>query len=72
MLVACKVKAMSPLCHTSVSKWSLEAGVKDLHDAAKIERCIGCHGPGTPAQKPRRWNQQGHMECLMCHEDRTI
>jgi len=103
-----KVKAMSPLCHTSVSKWSLAAGVKDLHDAAKIERCakvagdvvyivttalneffegkwvapvwlpskeiehcIGCHGPGTPAQKPRRWNQQGHMDCLMCHEDHT-
>ena len=103
-----KVKAMSPLCHTSVSKWSLEAGVKDLHDPAKIERCakvagdvvyivttalneffdgkwvapvwqpskgiehcIGCHGPGTPEKKPRRWNQQGHMECLMCHEDHT-
>ena len=103
-----KVKAMSPLCHTSVSKWSLEAGVKDLHDPAKIERCakvagdvvyivttalneffdgkwvapvwqpskgiehcIGCHGPGTPEKKPRRWNQQGHMECLMCHTDHT-
>lgn len=103
-----KVKAMSPLCHTSVSKWSLEAGVKDLHDQAKIERCakvagevvyivttamneffegkwvapvwqpskgiehcIGCHGPGTPEKKPRRWNQQGHMECLMCHTDHT-
>jgi hypothetical protein len=103
-----KVKAMSPLCHTSVSKWALEAGVKDLHDPAKIERCakvagdvvyivttalneffdgkwvapvwqpskgiehcIGCHGPGTPEKKPRRWNQQGHMECLMCHTDHT-
>jgi hypothetical protein len=103
-----KVKAMSPLCHTSVSKWSLAAGVKDLHDEAKIERCakvagetvyivttalneffdgkwvapvwrpskgiehcIGCHGPGTPNEKPRRWNQQGHMECLMCHTDHT-
>ena len=103
-----RVKAMSPLCHTSVSKWSLAAGVKDLHDQAKIERCakvagdvvyivttalneffdgkwvapawqpsqqiehcIGCHGPGTPTQKPRRWNQQGHMECLMCHDDHT-
>jgi hypothetical protein len=104
-----KVKAMSPLCHTSVSKWSLAAGVKDLHDAAKIERCakvagdvvyivttalneyfdgkwvapvwqpskgiehcVQCHGPGTPTQKPRRWNQQGHMECLMCHDDHTL
>ena len=103
-----KVKAMSPLCHTSVSKWSLAAGVKDLHDPAKIERCakvagevvyivttalneffdgkwvapvwnpspeaahcVKCHGPTTPTQKARRWNQQGHMECLMCHEDHT-
>jgi hypothetical protein len=104
-----RVKAMSPLCHTSVSKWSLEAGVKDLHDPAKIERCakvagdvvyivttalneffdgkwvapvwqpskgiehcIRCHGPATPEQQPKRWNQQGHMECLMCHADHTI
>ncbi len=103
-----RVKAMSPLCHTSVSKWSLAAGVKDLHDQAKIERCakvagdviyivttalneffegkwvapvwrpslaiehcVGCHGPGTPTEKPLRWNQQGHMECLMCHDDHT-
>jgi len=41
------------------------------HPSKEIEHCIGCHGPGTPAQKPRRWNQQGHMECLMCHEDHT-
>ena len=39
-----KVKAMSPLCHTSVSKWSLAAGVKDLHDQAKIERCAKVSG----------------------------
>ena len=102
-----QVKAMSPLCHTSVSKWALEAGATIKSDAkiercAKvagevvytvtlalneffdgkwvapawqpskgIEHCIGCHGPGTPEKKPRRWNQQGHMECLMCHEDHT-
>jgi len=104
-----KVKAMSPLCHTSVSKWSLAAGVKDLHDQGKIERCakvagevvyivttalneffdgkwvapvwnpspevqhcIKCHGPSSPAQPARKWNQQGHMECLMCHADHTV
>ena len=39
-----KVKAMSPLCHTSVSKWSLAAGVKDLHDQGKIERCAKVAG----------------------------
>jgi len=91
-----------------VSKWSLAAGVKDLHDQAKIVRCakvagevvyivatplngffdgkwvtpvwnpspqiqhcIKSHGPETRTQKARKWNQQGHMECLMCHTDHT-
>ncbi|MBY6107079.1 C-GCAxxG-C-C family protein [Ferrimonas balearica] len=103
-----RVKAMTPLCHSSVSKWSLAAGVKDLHDPAKLERCakvagevvfmtaqalneffegkwvaptwkpsestqhcIGCHGPATPGKKPMNWNQQGHMDCLACHDDHT-
>ncbi len=102
-----QVKAMSPLCHTSVSKWALEAGATIKSDA-KIERCakvagevvytvtlalneffdgkwvapvwkpspetehcIKCHGPDVPTQKVRKWNQQGHMECLMCHTDHT-
>jgi hypothetical protein len=84
------VKAMSPLCHASVSRWSLEAGevvyivttaLNEFFDgkwaapvwnpSREIEHCIGCHGPGTPTTKPRRWNQQGHMDCLMCHEDHT-
>ena len=100
-----KVKAMSPLCHTSVSKWTLEAGATIKSDA-KIERCakvagevaytvtralneffegkwvppvwkpskeiehrVRCHGPDTPDKKVKKWNQQGHMECLMCHTD---
>jgi hypothetical protein len=25
----------------------------------------------VPAQKAMRWNQQGHMECVMCHSDHT-
>jgi hypothetical protein len=102
-----QVKAMSPLCHTSVSKWAIAAGAQIKEDA-KIERCakvagevayivttalneffdgkwvapawkpsdeithcIKCHGPSTPTQKARKWNQQGHMECLMCHADHT-
>jgi hypothetical protein len=102
-----QVKAMSPLCHTSVSKWAMEAGAQ-IKDAAKIERCakvagevayivtmalnefvdgkwvapvwepsedvmhcIKCHGPDATTQKARKWNQQGHMECLMCHTDHT-
>ena len=35
----------------------------------ETEHCIGCHGPATETKKARRWNQQGHMECLMCHDD---
>ena len=97
--------AMSPLCHTSVSRWVMAAG-EQIDTAAKIERCakvcgevvytttsalnaffkgewtppvwhpsediehcIGCHGPRSKTHRARRWNQQGHMECMMCHED---
>jgi hypothetical protein len=102
-----KVKAMSPLCHTSVSKWTVAAGASIKSDAkiercakvagevaytvtlalneffdgrwtppvwkpAKaIEHCVGCHGPDTSTQKAMNWNQQGHMECVMCHSDHT-
>jgi len=37
----------------------------------EIEHCVRCHGPDTPTQKAKRWNQQGHMDCLMCHTDHT-
>ncbi len=103
-----KVKAMSPLCHTSVSKWVMAAGATIKSDA-KIERCakvagevaytvtmalneyfagnwvppawkpspetehcVRCHGPDVPPQKAREWNQQGHMECLMCHTEHNM
>ena len=102
-----KVKAMSPLCHTSVSKWVMEAGASIKSDAkvercAKVagevaytvtlalneyfagkwtppvwkpskdtEHCVRCHGPDLSTQKARKWNQQGHMECGMCHDDHT-
>ena len=104
-----RVKVMSPLCHTSVSKWALAAGA-NIGEAEKIERCakvvgetvytvtlalneffkgewvapawnpseeilhcVECHGPpgATEKRRRRKWNQQGHMECLMCHEDHT-
>ena len=100
-----KVKAMSPLCHTSVSKWTLTAGA-DIKSAEKIERCakvagevvytvttalneyfagnwvppvwqpseeiehcIQCHSPDSMGHTGGRTTQQGHMECLMCHDD---
>jgi hypothetical protein len=100
-----QVKAMSPLCHTSVSKWAMAAGATIKSDAKiercakvagevaytvtqalneyfagnwvppvwkpspEVEHCVKCHGPDTATQKARKWNQQGHMECLMCHTD---
>jgi len=103
-----KVKAMSPLCHTSVSKWTLTAGAKVTSKEKKercakvagevvyttvlalneyfdgkwtppvwkpskgIEHCLGCHGPDNVEQSTEGMNnQQGHMECLMCHSDHT-
>jgi hypothetical protein len=105
-----KVKAMSPLCHTSVSKWTMAAGTKvtskekkercakvagevcyvtalalnEYFDgkwmppawkpSAGIEHCVKCHGPDDMFQtkeKDGMNHQQGHMECLMCHDDHT-
>ena len=103
-----KAKAMSPLCHTSVSKWTLTAGT-EVTSKAKIERCskvagevayiatlalneyfagkwtppvwkpskgiehcISCHGPDNMEHTDGMNNQQGHMECLMCHTDHTL
>ena len=103
-----RVKAKSPLCHTSVSSWTLAAG-EEVTSQAKIERCsklcgevvytvvlalneyfegrwippvwkpseqiehcVACHGPDTIGHESDGMNQQqGHMECLMCHGDHT-
>jgi hypothetical protein len=101
-----KVKAMSPLCHTSVTKWTLAAGAEvnskqkkercakvagevvymttlALNDyfegkwmppvwkpSQEIEHCVQCHGPDDMQHTKTKMNQQqGHMECLMCHDD---
>jgi hypothetical protein len=101
-----KVKTMSPLCHTSVSKWTMAAGTH-VKSEEKIERCakvagevvftavtalneyfagnwtppawmpsdeikhcVVCHSPDTFKQDLDGMStQQGHMECLMCHDD---
>ena len=39
--------------------------------SAETEHCARCHGPDTPTQKAKGWNQQGHMDCVMCHADHT-
>ena len=104
-----RAKAMSPLCHTSVSKWTLTAGT-EVTSKAKIERCSKVAGEVAyittlaldeyfagnwtpPVWRPSKGiehctaghspdsmeqttdgmnNQQGHMECLMCHSDHTV
>ncbi|MFN9209643.1 MAG: hypothetical protein ACK6C0_17455 [Betaproteobacteria bacterium] len=38
-----KVRTMSPLCHTSLSKWVVAAGT-DIKSEAKIERCAKVAG----------------------------
>jgi len=36
----------------------------------EIRHCIMCHSPDTMGQTIDGMNnQQGHMECLMCHDD---
>ncbi len=103
-----KTKAMSPLCHTSVSKWTLAAGAKVTSKEKKercakttgevvytvvhylneyfdgrwkptkwtpskeIAHCVQCHGPDDMWHTKDGMNQQqGHMECLLCHSDHT-
>ena len=103
-----KTRAMSPLCHTSVSKWSIAAGthvsskqkkercakvtgevvyqvVSHLNQyfegkwtppkwtpKAEIAHCWRCHGSDDMwHDKVSLNNQQGHMDCLLCHTDHT-
>jgi len=103
-----QAQAMTPLCHTSVSKWTHAAG-EEVTSKAKYERCakvagevvytvvyylneyfegkwkpvkwtpsdkiahcVQCHGPETfPDYTDGMNQQQGHMECLLCHTDHT-
>jgi hypothetical protein len=104
-----KVLTKTPLCHTSVSSWTLAAGA-EVTSQQKIERCakvcgevvytvvsalnehfegrwtppvwkpseqikhcVECHGPDTIEHDTDGMNQQqGHMECLLCHDDHTV
>ena len=103
-----RVKSLSPLCHTSVSKWTLAAGaqvtskekkercakvsgevvyitVKALNEyfdgkwtppvwepSKETAYCVTCHGPADMQHAKEGMNQQqGHMECLLCHDDHT-
>lgn len=38
----------------------------------QIAHCVQCHGPETfPDYTDGMNQQQGHMECLLCHSDHT-
>ena len=101
-----RVKAKSPLCHTSVSSWATAAEEEVTSDAKKercakvsgevvytvvdrlnehfagrwdppawqpaegYAKCVKCHGPNNALHPKTPMNeQQGHMDCLMCHVD---
>ena len=103
-----RVRAMTPLCHTSVTKWTLAAGARadsnqkrercakvagevafktavalnDYFDgkwtppawkpSPETRHCVMCHGPDNMQHTNTAMNQQqGHMECVMCHDDHT-
>ena len=40
--------------------------------SAETRHCVECHGPDDMWHNQATMNhQQGHMECLMCHDDHT-
>ena len=74
-----KVKAMSPLCHTSVSKWTMAAGEK-VTSKAKKERCAKVAGEVAYVTTlalneyfdgkwiPPAWKPSKEIEhCVQCH-----
>jgi hypothetical protein len=74
-----RVKAMSPLCHTSVSKWALAAG-EEISSKAKKERCAKVCGEVVYTVvlamneyfagrwTPPRWEpSEGIQHCIDCH-----
>jgi mono/diheme cytochrome c family protein len=74
-----KTKAMSPLCHTSVSKWTLAAGAK-VTSKEKKERCAKTTGEVVYTVvhylneyfdgrwKPAKWSPSKEIaHCVQCH-----
>ena len=40
--------------------------------SAETQHCVMCHGPDNMQHTSTAMNQQqGHMECVMCHDDHT-
>jgi len=74
-----QAKAMSPLCHSSVSKWTMEAGV-EVTSKEKYERCAKVAGEVVYTVthslneyfagkwKPAKWEPSKETEyCISCH-----
>ena len=74
-----RVRAMSPLCHTSVSKWAMAAG-EEISSKAKKERCAKVCGEVVYTVvlamneyfagrwTPPRWEpSEGIRHCIECH-----
>ena len=74
-----RVKAKSPLCHTSVSSWAIEAEEEVTSDAKK-ERCAKVSGEVVYTVVDRlnehfagRWDPpawqpaEGYVKCVKCH-----
>jgi hypothetical protein len=38
----------------------------------ETEHCVQCHGPDTATHRADMWDQQGHMDCQLCHTDHTV
>jgi hypothetical protein len=74
-----KAQAMTPLCHTSVSKWTLAAG-EEVTSKQKYERCAKVAGEVVYTVvhylneyfdgkwKPAKWTPSKQIEqCVKCH-----
>ena len=74
-----KVQAMTPLCHTSVSKWTLAAGA-EVTSKEKYERCAKVTGEVVYTVvhylneyfdgrwRPVKWKpSEGISHCIECH-----
>ena len=64
-----QAQAMTPLCHTSVSKWTMAAG-EEVTSKAKYERCAKVAGEVVYTVVRRRQAVVWHIACMRdCREE---
>jgi hypothetical protein len=79
-----RVEAMTPLCHSSASKWALAAG-EEVNSQQKDERCAKVSGKVVYTVtlylneyfagnwKPVKWTPSKKIaRCLKCHDPETF